>query len=160
MIPHKTYIPHIPAFVYLICFHSQSILQSNHFNIFRPVLCSALLLFSVYTYLNLNRMLSGTFQIFLLIYNKKSYNLTFYSIFSTSAIFYEEMEPMFDIHNISIPTDDDIIQIGYDVNIYPVYLSRSIIVWGNYLNWLEKTIVLDHIFSMSCKLIWELINGH
>ena len=44
MIPHKTYIPHIPAFVYLVCFYSQSILQSDHFHgiIFRPVLCPAL----------------------------------------------------------------------------------------------------------------------
>ena len=47
------------------------------------------------------------------------------------------------IHNISIATDDDIIQFGDDVNIYPVYLSRAIIILGN---WLEKTIVLDHIF--------------
>ena len=50
------------------------------------------------------------------------------------------------IHNISIATDDDIIQFGNDVNIYTVYLSRTIIVWGNCLNWLEKTIVSDHIF--------------
>ena len=65
------------------------------------------------------------------------------------------------IHNISIATDDDIIQLGDDVNIYPVYLSRAIIVWGNCLNWLEKTIVSDHIFlSISCKLIWELTYGH
>ena len=32
------------------------------------------------------------------------------------------------IHNISIATDDDIIKLGDDVNIYPVYLSRAIIV--------------------------------
>ena len=50
------------------------------------------------------------------------------------------------IHNISIATDDDIIQFGNDVNIYTVYLSRAIIVWGNCLNWLEKTIVSDHNF--------------
>ena len=50
------------------------------------------------------------------------------------------------IHNISIATDDDIIKFGNDVNIYTVYLSRAIISWGNCLNWLEKTIVLDHIF--------------
>ena len=49
-------------------------------------------------------------------------------------------------HNISIATDDDIIQFGDDVNIYPVYFSRAIISCGNCLNWLEKTIVLDHIF--------------
>ena len=44
MIPHKTYIPHIPAIVYLVCFYSQSIRQSDHFHgiIFHPVLCSAL----------------------------------------------------------------------------------------------------------------------
>ena len=50
------------------------------------------------------------------------------------------------IHNISIATDDDIIQFGDGVNIYPVYLPRAIIIWGNCLNWLEKTIVSDHIF--------------
>ena len=45
------------------------------------------------------------------------------------------------IRNISIATDDDIIQFGADVNIYPVYLPRAIIIWGNCLNWLEKSIV-------------------
>ena len=100
----------------------------------------------VYTNLNFNRMLSSTFKIFLQIFNKKYYNLTFYSNFSTPAIFLEEMEPMFVIHNISIAKDDDIIQFGYDVNIYPVYLSRTIIIRGNCLNWLEKTIVSGHIF--------------
>ena len=50
------------------------------------------------------------------------------------------------IHNISIATDDDIIKFGNDVNIYTVYLFRAIIIWGNCLNWLEKTIVSDHIF--------------
>ena len=50
------------------------------------------------------------------------------------------------IHNISIATDDDIIQLGDDVNIYPVYLSRAISIWGSCLNWLEKAIVPDHIF--------------
>ena len=52
------------------------------------------------------------------------------------------------IHNISTATDDGIIQFGDDVNIhvYPVYLSRAIIIWLNCLNWLKKTIVLDHIF--------------
>ena len=50
----------------------------------------------------------------------------FHSNFSTPAIFFEEMEPMFVIHNISIATDDDIIQFGNDVNIYTVYLSRAI----------------------------------
>ena len=57
---------------------------------------------------------------------------------------------MFVIHNISIATDDDIIQFGNDVNIYIVYLSRAIIIWGNCLNWLEKTIVSDHIF---CQIL-------
>ena len=56
------------------------------------------------------------------------------------------MEPMFVIHNISIATDDDIIQFGDDLNIYPVYLSRAIIILGNCLNWPEKTIVSDYIF--------------
>ena len=50
------------------------------------------------------------------------------------------------IHNISIAADDDIIQFGDDVNIFPVYLSRAIIIWGNCFDWLEKTIVSDYIF--------------
>ena len=50
------------------------------------------------------------------------------------------------IHNNSIATDDDVIQFGDDVNIYHVYLSRAIIICGNCLNWLDKTIVSDHIF--------------
>ena len=54
------------------------------------------------------------------------------------------------IHNISIATDDDIIQFGNVVNIYILYLSRAIIIMGNCLNWLEKTIVSDHIF---CQIL-------
>ena len=50
------------------------------------------------------------------------------------------------IHNISIATDDDIIQLGDGVNIYPLCLSRAVIIWGNCQNWLEKTIVSDHMF--------------
>ena len=50
------------------------------------------------------------------------------------------------IHNVYIPTDGAIIQFGDDVIMYPVYLSRSIIICGICLNWLEKTIVSDHIF--------------
>ena len=56
------------------------------------------------------------------------------------------------IHNISIATDDDIMKLGDDVNIYPAYFYRAIIIWENCLNWQGKTIFL----SISCKLIWEL----
>ena len=104
--------------------------------------------FKVYTNLNFNRMFFSTFQIFLQIFNKEYYNLAFLQQFSTPAIFSEEMEPMFVIHNISIATDDDIIQFGNDINIYTVYLSRAIIIWEDCLNWLEKTIVSDHIFQI------------
>ena len=54
------------------------------------------------------------------------------------------------IHNISKATDDDIQQFGNDVNIYTLYSSRAIIILGNCLNWLEKTIVSDHIF---CQIL-------
>ena len=54
------------------------------------------------------------------------------------------------IQNISIATDDDIIPFGDDVNIYPFYLSRANIIWGNCLNWLEKTIVSDNSF---CQIL-------
>ena len=66
-------------------------------------------IFSVYTNLNFNRMFFSTFQIFLQIFNKEYYNLAFLQQFSTPAIFFDEMEPMFVIRNISIATDDDII---------------------------------------------------
>ena len=46
------------------------------------------------------------------------------------------------IHNISIAADDDIIQFGDDVNIFPVYLSRAIIIWGNCFDW------QDHCFRL------------
>ena len=36
---------------------------------------------------------------------------------------------MFVLHNISIATGGNIIQFGDDVHIYPVYLSRAIIIW-------------------------------
>ena len=107
-------------------------------------------IFSVYTYLNFNRMFSSTSQIFVPIFNKRYFNLTFLQHFFNLLLFCKEMEPMFLIHNISIATDDDIIQFGDDVNIHPVYLSRAIIIWGNCLNWLEKAIVSDYIY---CKFL-------
>ena len=72
MIHHKTCIPRIPAFVYLVCFYSQTILPSNNFQGIISVQFSALhyFIFSVYTYLNFNRMFSSTFQICLQIFNK------------------------------------------------------------------------------------------
>ena len=106
-------------------------------------------IFSVYTKLNFNKMFSSTFQMFLQNFNKKYCNLYFYSNFSTPAIFFDEMEPMFVIHTTSIATDDDIIQFGNDVNIYSIYSSRVIIISGNCLNWQEKTIVSDHIFCQA-----------
>ena len=103
-------------------------------------------IFIVYTYLNFNRMFFSTFKFFCKFSIKNIAIWHFYSNFSTPAIFFEELEPKFVIHNISIATDDYIIQFGNDVNIYTVYLSRAISIWGNCLNWLEKTIVSDHIF--------------
>ena len=129
MIPRKTHIPHIPAFVYKFVF--KTIVYSSWI-IFMALFSaqfSALhySIFSVYTNLNFNR----TFQIFLQIFNKEYHNRTFLQqFFNTCYLFFEEMEPMFVIYNISIATYDDITQFGDDVNIYPVYLSRAIIIWG------------------------------
>ena len=53
------------------------------------------------------------------------------------------------LHNISMATDDDIIQFWDDINIYPVYLSRAIIIWDNCLNWLEKTMISFSQFLVS-----------
>ena len=102
---------------------------------------------TLHCFSNLNRLLFGTFQIFLLIYNKHIIICHFYSDFSTPITLFVESEPMFIKHNISIATDDDIMHIGDDVNIYPVYSPSAIIIWRNCLNWLEKTNVLDHIFE-------------
>ena len=101
-------------------------------------------------------MFSSTFQIFLIFFNKNYYNLTLYSNFSTLVIFFEEMEPMFEIHFIFIATDDDILHIGDGVNIYPV----TIINLGNCLNCLDKTIVSNHILVNILRLIWKLPHGY
>ena len=74
-------------------------------------------------------MFFSIFQKFLQISIKILQSDLFTAIFLTLVIFLEEMEPMFVIHNISVATDDDIIQFGDDVNIYPVYLHREIIIW-------------------------------
>ena len=105
-------------------------------------------IFSVYT--NLTECFSVHFKYFCKFSIKNITIWHFYSNFSTPAIFFEEMEPMFVIHNNSIATDDDIIQFGNDVNIYTVYLSRAIIIWVNCLSWPEKNIVSDHIF---CQIL-------
>ena len=59
-------------------------------------------------------MFSSAFQIFLLICNKNITICHYHSNFSTPAIFSEDVEPM-------CVTADDIIHIGDDVNIYPIY---------------------------------------
>ena len=66
IMPHKKYITHIPAFVYLVCFYSQTILQSDHFMALFFVKFSALhyFIFSVYTNLNFSRMFSVHFKYF------------------------------------------------------------------------------------------------
>ena len=51
------------------------------------------------------------------------------------------MEPIFVIHYISKVTAGEIIHIGDDVIIYPGQQS-----FMEVFNWLEKTIVSDHIF--------------
>ena len=150
MIPHKTYILHIPAFVYLVCFLQPCYTAVRSFS-WHYILPSSLLCIILFSVSVLIRTLTECFSVHFKYFCKFSIkNITiwhFYSNFSTPAIFFEEMEPIFVIHNISMATDDDIIQFGNDVNIYTVYLSRAIIIWGSCLNWLEKTIVSDHIFS-------------
>ena len=88
------------------------------------------LILSSFTYFDCKRIFSCIYQIFLPIFSKKDNNLTFYSNFSVPAILSEEIEPICVIHNISIATADDITSFGDDVNIYPVLLSRAIIILG------------------------------
>ena len=145
MIPRKTYIPHIPAFVYLVVFFTPKYTAvgsfSWHYFPSNYLLC--IIFYSAYTNLNINRIFSSTFQIFLQIFNKEILQADiFTAIFQHLLSFWKERS----LHNVSRATDDGIIQFGDDVNIYTVYLSRAITTCGNCLNWLEKTIVSDHIF--------------
>ena len=73
MIPHKMYIAHIPAFVYLVCFFTAKVYISRIiFMALFSLRFSALhyVIFCVYTNLNFNRMFASTFQMFLQIFNK------------------------------------------------------------------------------------------
>ena len=107
-------------------------------------------IFSVNTNLNFNKMFSSTFQMFLQIFNKKFYNLTFVpQVFNTCYLF-EEMEPMFVIYNISIAIDDDITQFADEVNIYPVYLFSAIFIL---VGWL---VLLLYVPSQQ---LWSLRDG-
>ena len=65
------------------------------------------------------------------------------------------------MHNITIATDDDIITLSDDVNIYLVDLSGAIITLSYVLNWLEKcNYFRSKYFSICCKAFWEITNGH
>ena len=74
MIPHKMYIPHIPAFVYLVPVvftakvYCSRIIFMALFSLQFPALHYFILSFC--TNLDFNRMFSSTFQIFLQIFNK------------------------------------------------------------------------------------------
>ena len=59
---------------------------------------------------------------------------------------------MFVIHNISIATDDDIIQFGDDVNIYHVYLSSAIIIFEYFTDRSKAVLLLwiFYVFVLSC----------
>ena len=132
MIPRKTYIPHIPAFVYFYCFLQPKYTAVGSFSWhYFSVQFSALhyFIFSGYTNLNFYRMFSSTFQYLCKFSIKKYNNLTFLQqFFNTCYLFGINGANVCDTH-ISIATDDDITQFGDDVNIYPVYLSRVIIIF-------------------------------
>ena len=149
MIPHKMYIPHIRAFVYLVCFLQPKYTAVGSFS-WHYFSSSSLLCIILFSVSILIWTLTDCFPVHFKYFCKFSIkNITiwhFYSNISTPASFLEITEQMFVIHNISIAEDDDIIPFGGDLNIYHVYLSRAIIIWGNCLNWLGKTIVSNHIF--------------
>ena len=129
MIPHKAYIPHIPAFVYLVCLLQPKYTAVGSFS-WHYFPSSSLLCIILFSVSILIRTLTECFSVHFKYFCKFSTkNITiwhFYSNFLTPAIFFEGMEPMFVIHNISIATDDDIIQFSNDVNIYTVYSSRQL----------------------------------
>ena len=165
MIPHKTYIPNIPEFVYLVCFLQPEFtavgLFSWHYFLASSLLC--IILFSVSILIwSLTQCFPVHFKYFCKFSIK---NITIWhflqQLFNTCYLFWRNGANVCDTrYYISIATDDDIIQFGDDVNIYPLYSSRAIIICGNCLNLLEKTIVSDHILSISFKQIWELTYGH
>ena len=118
-------------------------------------------IFSVYTNSNFNRMFSSTFQIFLLIFNKKYYNLTFLQqFFNTCYLFWR---------NGANVCDTQYLHSNWWWH-HTIWWWRKhipcILTQGNYhlgkLSWLARK---DHCFrlyflSISCKLIWELNYGH
>ena len=109
MIPHKTNIPHIPAFVYLVLFLQPKNAAVDLFSwyYFPPSCLLWIILFSTFI---LIWTLTECLQVHLKYFCKISIaTITiwhFYSNFSTPAIFFEEIEPMFVTYNISIATDD------------------------------------------------------
>ena len=155
MIPRKTYIPHIPAFVYLVCFlqPKYTAVGSFSWHYFQPssLLCISLFSVSIDTNLNFNIMFSSTYfykfsikilQSDIFISVSIDTNLNFNIMFSSTYFYkfsikilqsdiftatFQHLQSFGNkwsqcvIHNISIATDDDIIQFDDDVNVYPVY---------------------------------------
>ena len=117
-------------------------------------------IFSVYTNSNFNRMFSSTFHIFLQIFNKKYYNLTFLQqIFNTCYLFWRNGANVCDTQYLH--SNRWWHTIWWWRKHIPCILTQ-----GNYhlgkLSWLARK---DHCFrlyflSISCKLIWELNYGH
>ena len=143
---NKTYITHIPAFVYLVFLKPKNTADGSfswHYLSSSSLLC---IFFSVSILIWTSTECSPVHFKYYCTFWIKNTIWHFYSNFRHLLSFFEKMEPMFMIHDNSIAKDYDIIQFGDDVNIYPVKISRAIFNCGNCLNWLEKTIVLDHIF--------------
>ena len=64
------------------------------------------------------------------------------------------------IHNISIATDDDIIQIGDDVK-YTLCIYLGHLSFWEIVLICEKRPLFQTVFlSISCKPIWVLTYGH
>ena len=64
------------------------------------------------------------------------------------------------INNISIETENEIICIGDDVNIYPVIYPRKL-SFGETVLIGKKIPVFQIMFlSISCRQVWEFAHGH
>ena len=91
--PHKTYIPHIPASVYSICFHNPKIPAVWSFSwiffSFQFFACLSFI-FSVYAYLDRHILFPVLYKYVCQFASTKIIIWHFYSIFSTPAIFSEQ----------------------------------------------------------------------
>ena len=163
MIPRKTYKPHFPAFVYLVCFLQPKYTAvwsfSWHYFLSSSLLCIILFSASILIW-TLTECFPVHCKYFCRFSIKVLQSDIFTAIFQHLLSFLEEMEPIFVIHNIHSN------RWWHHTIWWWCKHIPCIFIQGNYHLWkLSLLARKDHCFrpyflSISCKLIWELTYGH